>query len=64
MGSAWSEVTTQCESTQRAGLCPHSRVMDIADIFAIGSPLGVGTRAGMIVIGQRDKPVTTQVVGN
>ena len=29
------------------------RVMDIADVFAVGSPLGVGTQAGMMVIGQR-----------
>ena len=27
--------------------------MDIANVFAIGNPVGVGTRAGMMVIGQR-----------
>ena len=30
-----------------------SRVMDIADVFAIGGPMAAGTRAGMMVIGQR-----------
>ena len=35
------------------------RVMGIADVLAIGNPVGVGTEAGTTVIGQREH-VTTQ----
>ena len=31
----------------------HVQLIDIADVFAISGPVGVGTQVGMTVIGQR-----------